>query len=103
DWPSALSGGQQQMAALGRALMANPQLLLCDEISLSLAPIVVREIYAGGARRRYRDRCGRAGCGAGTRRRAARLLYPGRTRGAIRRGERLDARGNRRGLFWGVN
>src|SRR5690348_737049 len=43
---TALSGGQQQMAALGRALMANPQLVLCDEISLGLAPIVVREIYA---------------------------------------------------------
>src|SRR5262249_7792683 len=43
---TALSGGQQQMTALGRALMANPQLLLCDEISLGLAPIVVREIYA---------------------------------------------------------
>jgi branched-chain amino acid transport system ATP-binding protein len=43
---TALSGGQQQMAALGRALMANPQLLLCDEISLGLAPIAVRDIYA---------------------------------------------------------
>jgi branched-chain amino acid transport system ATP-binding protein len=42
----ALSGGQQQMAAIGRALMANPNLLLCDEISLGLAPIVVRDIYA---------------------------------------------------------
>jgi branched-chain amino acid transport system ATP-binding protein len=43
---TALSGGQQQMAALGRALMANPTLLLCDELSLGLAPIVVRDIYA---------------------------------------------------------
>jgi len=40
-----LSGGEQQMLALGRAMMSDPKLILCDEISLGLAPLVIKSIY----------------------------------------------------------
>ncbi len=49
-----LSGGEQQMVAIGRALMSNPSLLMCDELSLGLAPVIVQDIYATLAKVRER-------------------------------------------------
>ncbi len=64
------------MVAIGRALMSNPKLLLCDEISLGLAPIVIKEIYdalPAHLRRRHDGGDRRAGRGDGAARVAAAL------------------------------
>lgn len=46
DLSGSLSGGQRQMVAIGRALMTNPDCVLFDEISLGLAPTIIKDIYA---------------------------------------------------------
>jgi branched-chain amino acid transport system ATP-binding protein len=54
----SLSGGEQQMAAIGRALMANPDVVLLDEVSLGLSPAAVEGVYASLAQVRADGRMG---------------------------------------------
>ena len=71
-----MSGGEQQMLAIGRALMSNPDILLLDEPSLGLSPVMVQELFAtlaAGARGRRRTCCS----SSRTRRRALRIADRG--------------------------
>jgi branched-chain amino acid transport system ATP-binding protein len=89
----SLSGGEQQMLAIGRALMSRPRLLLLDEPSLGLAPIVVRELFA-----RIRE-INRQGMSILLVEQNARLAVETSTRGYLLENGRVTLAGDREALM----
>ena len=84
----SLSGGEQQMLAIGRALMSHPSLLMLDEPSLGLAPIVIEQVFDTHRRTQQAHRprrvAGRAELGDGARNRQPRVRAGDRSDHAVR-------------------
>ncbi len=100
---SDISGGQQQMVAIGRALLTNPRLMLCDELSLGLAPKVINDIIfllRRHSRQRHIDRDRRAGHRTRAQFLAPALLPAERAGHAGRERPGRDAGGDQARLFW---
>ena len=109
----SLSGGEQQMLAIGRALMASPKLLLVDELSMGLAPALVLQLLrsaAPAARDRIDHLAGGAGCPRGAEGGRPRLCPGDRTHRRRRAGRRtaairshptrISGKGRKHGMIW---
>ena len=98
-----LSGGEQQMLAIGRALMARPKMILMDEPSMGLSPLLVKEVFgiikADQPRPRRHHPAGGAECARGAFGREPRLHHGTGQGGARRLGRRIARQRGRQGIL----